>query len=193
MNEQETQVCVICGEPAVWETAGDPDETLCDRCADCEEDDEEGSLLNTRHQHRCLVCFEKWDCLQDCDLSRGHHVEECTSCYRSRTKRSEELKHELDRFAAFIAAIRDLLRWLRIASNLKLMASGLRDSVGDVLGAYGCSCECTLYGGEREHNDDCDGNCTPCEGCAVQRVLNEYYEAQRKLQREGELIEKGFV
>ena len=45
MDDQDTQVCVICGEPAVWETAGDPDETLCDRCVDLEDrDDEEDSL-----------------------------------------------------------------------------------------------------------------------------------------------------
>ena len=65
--------------------------------------------MNARHQHRCLVCFEKWDCLQDCDLTRGHHVEECTSCCWSRTKRSEELRVELERFAAFIAAIQEVL------------------------------------------------------------------------------------
>lgn len=147
------------------------------------------------HRHDCPCCRVKWLCSNGCTSKSGtvpiYRV--CSACYTEEDTNSKELelKHELDRFAAFIEAIRDLLRWLRIASNLKLMASGLRDSVGDVLGVYGCSCECTLYGREREHNDDCDGNCTPCEGCAVQRVLNEYYEAQRKLQREGELIEKG--
>jgi hypothetical protein len=80
-----------------------------------------------------LVCFEKWYCLQSCDLSRGHHVEECTSCYASRTKRSEELKHELDRFAAFIEAIRDLLRWIDVANKLELGAVVLRSNVGRVL------------------------------------------------------------
>ena len=160
-----------------------------DRCGIWEPDldtvDGMFDMLFPEHEHRCSSCPGGDMCRDpECKLEDTYYrgsARLCAAC-------SSE---EFDRFAAFVGAIRDVLRWLRIASNLRLMASGLRDSVGDVLGEYGCSCECTLYGMEREHNDDCDGNCTPCEGCAVQRVLNEYYESERRLQREGELLENG--
>lgn len=148
-------------------------------------------MSGIKHQHRCLVCFEKWYCLQDCDLSRGHHVEECTACYASRTKRSEELKHELDRFAAFIEAIRDLLRWIDVANKLELGSVVLRSNMGNVITRHGCDCVCDWYGGEQTHNDDCDGDCDPCMSHDMARVLDQYREAEDKLQREGELIEEG--
>lgn len=44
------------------------------------------------------------------------------------------------------------------------------------------------YGGEQEHNDDCDGDCYPCTSHEIGRVLDMHHEDEDKLQREGELI-----
>ena len=145
-------------------------------------------MSGIKHQHRCLVCFEKWDCLQDCDLSRGHHVEECASCYAGRTKHSEEHKREFDRFAEFVGAIRDLLRWIDVANKLELGSVVLRSNVEQVIERRGCDCSCFWYGGEQEHNDDCDGDCYPCAGHEIGSVLDMHHEAEDKLQREGELL-----
>lgn len=135
-------------------------------------------MSGIKHQHRCLVCFEKWYCLQNCDLSRGHHVEECTSCYASRTKRSEELKHELDRFAAFIEAIRDLLRWIDVANKLELGAVVLRSNVEQVLDRRGCDCVCEV-------------DYELCMSHEIRSELSRSFDVEMVLCKEGELLAKG--
>jgi len=64
----------------------------------------------------------------------------------------------------------------------------LRSNVERVLEKCGCDCVCVWYGGEQEHNDDCDGDCYPCTSHEIGRVLDMHHEDEDKLQREGELL-----
>jgi len=144
------------------------------------------------HRHDCPCCRAKWLCSNGCTSKSGtvpiYRV--CSACYTEEDTSSKELelKLEFDRFAEFVGAIRDLLRWIDVANKLELGSVVLRSNVEQVIERRGCDCSCFWYGGEQEHNDDCDGDCYPCAGHEIGSVLDMHHEAEDKLQREGELL-----
>lgn len=146
---------------------------------------------DTVHAHTCPGCWTKWECANDCRRQYGplpfYPPAACSECLEN--KRSEELKHELDRFAAFIEAIRDLLRWIDVANRLELASVVLRSNMVNVIAEYGCDVDCRWDHDTRIlPGEGCDGGSALCESHAMQRVLDMHYEDEGKLQREGELI-----
>ena len=145
------------------------------------------------HQHRCPICWEKWHCSDDCTVdfsSLTYTQAECPGC--SQDTKNEALRHEFDRFASFIEAIRDLLRWIDVANKLELRSVVLRSNVHQAIARHGCDCECEWHGGSQFHDDDCDGNCDPCACHDVERVLNRHFDTELTLRLEGQaLLAKG--
>ena len=149
---------------------------------------------DTVHAHTCPGCWTKWECANDCRRQYGpmpfYPPAACSECLEN--KRSEELKHELDRFAGFVAAIRDLLRWIDVANRLELASVVLRSNVHQAIARHGCDCECEWHGGAQFHDDACDGTCDPCTVHDVERVLNRHFDTDLTLRLEGEaLLAKG--
>lgn len=121
------------------------------------------------HQHRCPICWEKWHCSDDCTVdfrSLTYTQAECPGC--SQDTKNEALRHEFDRFAAFIAAMRDLLRWIEIVSALQQRHDALVDELDR-------QCECA----QLEFPPDSE---EVCVFCALRRKM------ACELQREGELL-----
>mgnify|MGYP000886372481 FL=1 len=148
------------------------------------------------HRHDCPCCRATWLCSNSCTSRRGtvpiYRV--CSACYTEEDTNSKELelKIELERFEAFIAAIRDLLRWIDVANKLELASVVLRSNVHQAIARHGCDCECEWHGGSQFHDDDCDGNCDPCACHDVERVLNRHFDTELTLRLEGQaLLAKG--
>ena len=131
------------------------------------------------HQHRCPICWEKWHCSDDCTVdfsSLTYTQAECPGC--SQDTKNEALRHEFDRFASFIEAIRDLLRWIDVANKLELRSVVLRSNVEQVLDRRGCDCVCEV-------------DYELCMSHEIRSELSRSFDVEMVLRKEGELLEKG--
>lgn len=139
--------------------------------------------MNVGHHHRCPICWGKWHCLDNCTVDFGsltYTQAECPGC--SQDTKNEALRHEFDRFAAFIAAIRDLLRWLHVVEKLEKKAGLFFCLVQETATWCACPRDC-----DGVTHDDCE-----CLACDAWVAISKQNETDRALAEEGELIlEKG--
>lgn len=88
------------------------------------------------HRHDCPCCRVKWLCSNGCTSKSGtvpiYRV--CSACYTEEDTNSKELelKHEFDRFALLIDAIRDLLRWIDVVRVLDAYHMHTVCFIGDI-------------------------------------------------------------
>lgn len=136
--------------------------------------------MKIEHKHSCPECWKKWPCSDDCSREYGpppfYPPAECSECLEN--MRHKELKLELDRFAAFIAAIRDLLRWIEVANRLELGSVVLRSNIEQVLERRGCDCVCEV-------------DYELCMSHEIRSELSRSFDVEMVLRKEGELLEKG--
>lgn len=138
--------------------------------------------MESSHWHRCSTCFVKWTCSDGCTRRYeppNYQYVECQECQeRYEERMDEELKFELDRFAAFVEAIRDLLRWIDVANKLELGSVVLRSNVEQVLDRRGCDCVCEV-------------DYELCMSHEIRSELSRSFDVEMVLRKEGELLEKG--
>lgn len=171
---------------------------------------------DTVHAHHCRRCDGTWHCNDPEHQEPGTSALICKGCKHSHFCRrcgdwysceginlgcryfdfavhgECQICRALPRFAAFIEAIRDLLRWLDVANKLELGSVVLRSNVHQAIARHGCDCECEWHGGAQFHDDACDGTCDPCTVHDVERVLNRHFDTELTLRLEGEaLLAKG--
>jgi len=173
MEEQDTAHAHYCPKCNCTHYCSDPEHreagTTARTCTRC------------KHWHVCRQCESMYSCDgSDCEELEYEFFEECRVC------RDVSAGRVLDRFAAFVEAIRDLLRWIDVANKLELGSVVLRSNVHQAIARHGCDCECEWHGGAQFHDDACDGTCDPCTVHDVERVLNRHFDTELTLRLEGE-------
>ena len=123
---------------------------------------------DTVHAHHCRRCDVTWHCNDPEHQEPGTSALICKGCKHSHFCRrcgdwysceginlgcryfdfavhgECQICRALPRFAAFVAAIRDLLRWIDVANKLELGSVVLRSNVEQVLERRGCDCVCEV-------------------------------------------------
>lgn len=136
--------------------------------------------MKSEHKHSCPECWKKWPCSDDCSREYGpppfYPPAECSECLES--MRHEELKRELNRFAAFVEAIRDLLRWLHVVEKLERKADLFFYLVQETATWCACPRDC-----DGVTHDDCE-----CSACDAWVAISKQTETDRALAEEGEAI-----